>query len=522
MKKRMKKLAGMLLAAVMTVGMLPNMAFADNKALPPSEGSLTIHKYLMEDLGDANLPNDGNEAGEGTNPSVPSTATPLDGITFNLYKITPDPTSGALPGDGPYTLAGTTMSDGAGATFTVAAASTSSVTTAGGGVAKASELLNGYYLVIEQNSDLVNSPAAPFVVPVPMTNPAGDGWIQDVHVYPKNESMSIEKEPTSTTSITIGDIMSYEIIPSVPTDIYSDIASEDANIKYSISDTLDSALDLDSSSLKVYGMTSKTGTQTLIPSSNYTESGDFKIEFNAAGRKLLFDNGYKFLTIKFSAVVNKGILTKPSKIVDNTAVVDFINKYSENKSKETPKVKIHSASIDIIKQDAKTNAKLKDAEFQIATSLAYAEAGKYLKKDAAGNIYDVGEDGYDTALEWIEKSAETTGSAKFNGIADYTSTFSGDPEVENKTYLSYYIVETKAPAGYNLLDDPVEVIFTASDSTETNSYTVTTTINNTTGFTLPKTGGEGTIWFTVGGIVLVGVSVMLFIASRKRNQSKMR
>ena len=522
MKQKFGKLRVILIVALLISGMFATTAFASNPALPPSEGTLTIHKFLMDDTSGASLPNDGNEAGAGTNPSVPSDAVPLDGITFNLYKITPNPTTGALPSVGPYRLLGTTMTDGTGATFAVTAAIPPSLTTAGGGLATAT-LSQGYYLVIEQTSALVAGPADPFVVPVPMTEPDGEGWITDVHVYPKNEGMSVEKTVIDPgTAINIGDRLTYEIIPSIPSGIYSDIPAEDAIIKYSIIDTLDTALTLDASSIRVCGRTTKTGTDTLIPATNYTVSGNFRVEFNAAGRKHMFDNGYKFLSITFDAIVNEGVLSKPGYTVENQPEIDFTNKFDEEKHGDGIPEKIHTAAVEIIKEDAATAEKLAGAEFQIASSLSNAQNGIYLKKLPATHatrpnaIVDADDPDYADAQPWIATTASGTGIAKFEGLKDYSSTFDTDG-TEIKTYLSYYIVETKAPSGYNLLDAPIKVTFSEENSTETNSYTISVTVKNTNKFTLPQTGGMGTVLFTVGGIALVGVAIILIATSRKKN-----
>ncbi|MBU5482286.1 SpaH/EbpB family LPXTG-anchored major pilin [Blautia sp. MSJ-19] len=117
----------------------------------------------------------------------------------------------------------------------------------------------------------------------------------------------------------------------------------------------------------------------------------------------------------------------------------------------------------------------------------------------------------------------------------------------------YYVIETKAPEGYNLLTKPVEIKelnvqyattwTTSSEFTkdadgvwhlvkcEKTSTTFTydqdashkgleftgeQTIVNKKGFTLPVTGGMGTITITVLGIALVFAGVLIIGASRKK------
>ena len=126
---------------------------------------------------------------------------------------------------------------------------------------------------------------------------------------------------------------------------------------------------------------------------------------------------------------------------------------------------------------------------------------------------DFGQDGYNEANAWVETTAVSgdAATAVFEGLKDYT-------DGEQKTYKSYWIVETKAPEGYNLLSAPVKVDFTEELSTADTDYTVEVQIKNTTGFTLPKTGDIGTILFTVAGVGLIGAAVILLIASRKRKE----
>ena len=85
----------------------------------------------------------------------------------------------------------------------------------------------------------------------------------------------------------------------------------------------------------------------------------------------------------------------------------------------------------------------------------------------------------------------------------------------NGDRYAYYLVETKAPTGYNLLSNAVEVHFTDAVVAGTNGiYTVE--IENTSGIQLPITGGTGTVIFTIIGIALMAGAVVLFVVSRKK------
>ena len=102
---------------------------------------------------------------------------------------------------------------------------------------------------------------------------------------------------------------------------------------------------------------------------------------------------------------------------------------------------------------------------------------------------------------------------------------------------SYYLFETKAPDGYQLLSVPVIISTTTSGTiTATLNGTPLTkqkisggtgnvdiwqfTVVNNTGFELPSTGGPGTKWFyIIGGAVVLGAGILLILKHRKRNDA---
>lgn len=515
MKRTMKKMTAVLMTVAMAIGMLATTAFAaeeENGAFPET-GTLVIHKYLMDDLDDADNPNNGKET------TVPAGATPLNGIEFNLYKVTPG-TDGKLPAPGEYTvnIATGVLTDTEGDTFDFVAASPASVTTEGGttenpdGIATAKDLPSGYYLVVEQEDSRVASPAAPFIVSVPMANPDGEGWLTTVHVYPKNESMSVEKT-VNIPSVNVGDTVTWEINVSVPHDI--ELAK-----KYDIIDILDPALDYVANSVSVVGLSSKTATTasgTVIDATgNYVvtdvpdgDSTKLKVSFTKEGLEAIADGEYKFIRVIFETKVNQKI--NENGTVENTAQVDFTNRYDQDKEIDTnTETEISTGTVAILKTDASNGDVLKGAKFKIATSRANAEAGEFIRINAKKEILYKGDTGYDTADDW-EVETDDDGKASFHGLKEYTQAAGGA-----KTFITYWLIETQAPSGFNMLSAPVSVQFTETSITAAAEHTVTSPIKNSQGFTLPVTGGMGTILFYVGGIVLIGLAVILVITSRKK------
>jgi len=100
----------------------------------------------------------------------------------------------------------------------------------------------------------------------------------------------------------------------------------------------------------------------------------------------------------------------------------------------------------------------------------------------------------------------------------------------------YYLYEIKAPAGYNMKEEPVHFKITAdysADGSETqtgfpivkvdtadNSTTLSTDVVNQAGVQLPTTGGMGTTIFYILGGLLVAAAVVLLVTRKRMNMEK--
>ena len=87
---------------------------------------------------------------------------------------------------------------------------------------------------------------------------------------------------------------------------------------------------------------------------------------------------------------------------------------------------------------------------------------------------------------------------------------------------TYYLWETKAPTGYNVLTSPITLTATSSTSGEGDAAVTTysfadQTIKNNKGSVLPSTGGIGTtIFYIIGAILVIGAGVLLISRRRMR------
>lgn len=159
-------------------------------------GSITIHKYLMDDINDA-LPSTNGEQTE----SLPAGALPASGVEFTLYQVKNideliqyfDGVSGAQEVDAKNYFKNKRYSDGV--TDAVAGKPTFHGETKKDGTVTFGDLQLGLYLVVESKKPVtVTKAVEPFLVSVPMTRIGEDGktipneWLYDIHVYPKNST----------------------------------------------------------------------------------------------------------------------------------------------------------------------------------------------------------------------------------------------------------------------------------------------------------------------------------------------
>ena len=92
---------------------------------------------------------------------------------------------------------------------------------------------------------------------------------------------------------------------------------------------------------------------------------------------------------------------------------------------------------------------------------------------------------------------------------------------------TYQLTEITAPAGYNLLADPISFVIengqlkqpeTASEVVKLDSANKTVTIFNTAGIELPETGGMGTLMTTMSGMALMLIALGYLILVKRREK----
>ena len=333
----------------------------------------------------------------------------------------------------------------------------------------------------------------------------------------------------------VGDKVPYKIIVDVPKNI-TDLET------FTITDTPKNLKD-DISSVKV-----KCDNAEIINTDNtiYTvtqnkDGNGFTIQFHPTA---MSDYAGEQLTIEYQAelLASANTTTEGN---SNTAKLEYSNMIKPNqedtdnpntgkkpgKNTIEDNAVVYTFKINVHKQDEK-NSPLKGVTFDL-----YKEVKNGISGAEPGNE----KNGLSPNKYWLKLRSkletDEQGNISVSGLAN------GD----------YYLVETKTVNGYNLLKEPVKVTlsilyetsitetwewvddganggkklvkhtitsskttFTGGDTTSSNAGYVTQTVINKKGFTLPETGGMGTVLFGVGGAALALAGLYMILSSRKK------
>lgn len=394
--------------------------------------------------------------------------------------------------------------------------------------AKNVELPAGYYLLVD-----VTTPGEGDAMNSALLQVTGKG---NIIIEKKYDAPSVGKSVKDTDGAwgeaadwCIGSNVPFQLIGKLPSN-YADYET----YKYVFHDTLGAGLQYNGD-VKVYVRNGEKDTELTT---GFTVAPDRAATAGGGSLTITFDN-LKTIT---SITSSSSIVVKYTAKLLNTAVIgqpgnlnEVYLEYSSNPNfsgtgtpptSETPKdtVLVFTYQLDINKVDGTTpTKKLQNAEFKLKCVAAGKEAtwnGKWVTVDANNKV-----------TGWVD--TQDKGSALItnaNGLAQVIGLDAG----------TYELYETKAPGGYNKLKAPIKIVITATlDKTEDNPAltaltikvddsaaekgdvtkgTVSTTVTNNSGATLPETGGVGTtLFYIIGGVLMVGAAVLLVTRKRMNN-----
>lgn len=380
-------------------------------------------------------------------------------------------------------------------------------------------------------------------------------------------------EKRKYAQVDIGDTVTYILEADVP-----QFPADAINKGYQISDILPDGMTLNADSITVWGYTgdgdtagdviakkeSDTGVYTLTVTDNKDSTAyrpndsinsvTFNLNFVYDELHDSSNNRYTKLIVTYTATANEkiAVVENNGNITgnQNTAYLDYNNNPYENpvgNAEPTWKTASDTATVYTygIKVDKKSDTKDDDGN------------DVYLP----GAEFTLTKNGVTTPIHFVYTGAENTTQgtyrvatpAEIQQTGATTTTLTVGESGGNMGKLSisgldvgdYILKETKAPAGYNLLSQPKEFTITdakdndaAPEAPEEDKNTpdgiidnknagdnnstgyISFDVINTQGFTLPTTGGMGTVLFTAGGVVLMGAGLVLLVVFLRRRRAK--
>lgn len=411
--------------------------------------------------------------------------------------------------------------------------------------APTTQLATGYYLIVDSTANGQT-----------VYNPAVLAITSDITITDKTDVPTLEKKVQENKKSVTGeygngfnDVADYNIGDEVPFHLIGSVPdmSQYETYTYKFTDTFDKGFDaVDTSNVKVYLSNDKkldlSGESKDSDITSYFSGTNGNIEYTSATAEAKATLTVSTKDLKKAATYNKDhaqyvIVSYTAKLNAsaeiglpgnvNTAKLTYSNNPDQSGQGEnqptgnTPedKVIVFTYGLDVTKVDSRNaETKLKDAEFKLKNS-----------DDKWATITD------GKVTGWAD--AELQGSVLKSGE-------DGKFKVEGLDDGNYTLVETKAPAGYNLPANGFSVTLTATTANgQTWNGTAGTaltglavkvdqtngtgnvdtglgaiTIKNTQGSSLPSTGGMGTVLLYVAGIAVFALAgVTLVMALRRRN-----
>lgn len=377
-----------------------------------------------------------------------------------------------------------------------------------------SGLEEGNYWIVENTKETVaSSKAVPFALTLPFTNLEGNGYLETIHVYPKNtltDLPTIDKtvDNSKKSNVAIGDLNTWEISMSVPSGI------QEYKV-FGFVDEIDSRLDFEG----VNKISVTTSGGDLIKGTDYSTAfnnelgqkgtygslkgksltGTLQVQFTDLGRKKLAEYNSENVTVSFKTKVNNTAIMGQN--IYNTVALDFDNSHGYITNPENPitppeEPYVYTGGKAFVKKDANSNATLGKAEFIV--------------KNNANEFINIGENGVVTLVSKEEATKfESQDSGKF--------------EVKGLPYGEYVLIEIKAPKEYALPTKPETNFIVSATSYYKNPTSIKTPTNlsdnsqfvDNRKMTIPQTGGIGTLLFTLVGALLIIFSIIFYKKTSK-------
>lgn len=357
------------------------------------------------------------------------------------------------------------------------------------------------------------------------------------------EDMTIINMHDPVTGLPIADL-DITASPANPYDLYADY--------FFVHDELAKELHLDGVKVQFYNPDTKVwDTMTLNNEYEVYKNGsvtkeaadpitdgvtgktDIRVELTKAGMKKIEEltpERYSQIRVIYETHTEKDF----NGIIENKYDTGYLipgQKPKTDNSEDNPEYYDGGFNIKKVTEDGTTV--LEGAEFHIALTKADAEAEIFLADD--GVAYPKGT----TGVTFLTAKSDASGLAKFDGLkldwfTDTDSDGKQDPKnpaeatwdkiydknTDTGIHKKYWVVETKSPAGYELLKTPQEVTVTLDTHKDVGGVVVPElTVENKSKTNLPFTGGTGTMLLIIIAIGAITIGTAAIAIDKKRRHA---
>ena len=556
-----------LVALATTILMLTAMLLPVSAA--PGTGSITIRKHAGTSMSGALVNNNGNAV------AVPAGFTPLGGAGFMLYEVPAANltalidgagttktitghvinTTGVTPTTGVPTITWT-YSDSTTYTATAVALPwvTEQITATGTGLAVFSgtatpgapgapgTIPDGHYILVETTTPAGHLEGAPSLIQLPMKS--GNTSNYQVHVYPKNissEGLAEKAMEGSTRPVSNGDVVTFSLkakfvnaagvssaadlkIDGAPA-VYGTARIEEHFNTYFVNDGINTNINVrwTDANNDFFGAVLAPSLYTITRTPATAVVGEIvAVQLTPAGIDaaiLAGARGFGFtISAQYQGAPSAGV-GAPATVSNNMqAYITGAGKTPEPPITPPP---VHVPTISVTARkvnSAATPAPLAGATFKIATVGVNPQPAHFVK----------GGDGLDLTV-----TTDATGVFSFSNLPNYS----------NLTGAKYYLIETAAPAGYVVsatiavewgnkaayqLSNPLSFdgsgnwlsgINLLKNVGDIKNELITDEVENphSPGFSLPLTGGAGTMMFTAIGVLVMLGATVVYLRGKKKN-----
>lgn len=383
---------------------------------------------------------------------------------------------------------------------------------------------DGIYLVKELPNPAVEFPCAPFYVMLP-------NWAEKDTATGTYPSYTVTAEPKNTTTHEGPEIDKYVTSVGTTSDSYG--VDEDhtwiiqttipktiaLGKEYVITDTLDYRLTYRCFDKLELALSAGTAEPTaLIRGTDYTVTTEtvkdeeehdvtkLTVSLTQTGMKKvgkLVDDAPASYVLRSSFIAQINQNAQLATEIPNDADVDYTNNVGKKFTAASDEAEVHTGGVKLLKVNSEQKS-LAGATFELYRMATQGEVAADTENELPTLL--IGETTCKVVRCAFYNSVDLSGSA----ATSLTTGTDGSGYLYGLAYGKYYLVETQAPDGYNLLAAPVEVTINATSHTESGNVTVV----NTNGLQLPSTGGIGTGVYTAAGALLLCAAAILFLRRR--------